>query len=178
MIDRSEILDRFGEVVDGVTDWDAPTPVAEWRARDVVSHLTSWLPGFLQGAGYALVVPDDEDEPPAAWARHRVALERLLAEHGAEPLRHPMTPPGWTLAEGVDRFYTADVFMHTWDLARSSGQDPQLDAQSASELLEGMRAMGPVLRESGQFGQPQEVAGDAPVTDHLMAFIGRNPGWR
>ncbi|WP_228389186.1 TIGR03086 family metal-binding protein [Cumulibacter manganitolerans] len=175
MIDRAEVLDRFGAVVDGVTDWDAPTPVAEWRARDVVGHLTTWLPGFLQGAGFPLDTPPDDVPPPAAWAQHRAAVERLLAQHGDEPLQHPMTPGDGTLAEGVDRFYTADVFMHTWDLARASGQDPRLDEQSASELLSGLRAAGPALHESGQFGRPRDVPEDAPVTDRLMAFIGRDP---
>ena len=27
------------------------------------------------------------------------------------------------LAQAVDRFYTSDVFMHTWDLARATKQD-------------------------------------------------------
>ena len=35
---------RFGDVVDAVRNWDAPTPVAQWRARDVVAHLTTWFP--------------------------------------------------------------------------------------------------------------------------------------
>ncbi len=29
----------FGEVVNATTDWDAPSPVPEWSARDVVGHL-------------------------------------------------------------------------------------------------------------------------------------------
>ena len=49
--DHDRIAARFTEVVDAVTDWDAPTPVPEWRARDVVGHLTTWLPGYLAGLG-------------------------------------------------------------------------------------------------------------------------------
>ena len=32
------------------------------------------------------------------------------------------------LDRAIDQFYTADVFMHTWDLARATGQDDRLDA--------------------------------------------------
>ena len=41
------------------------------------------------------------------------------------------------LAEAIDRFYTADVFMHTWDLARATGQDDTLDTEYCAELLDG-----------------------------------------
>ncbi|MEZ5230509.1 MAG: maleylpyruvate isomerase N-terminal domain-containing protein, partial [Acidimicrobiales bacterium] len=49
--DYPAIADRFGAVVDSVNDWDAPTPVPEWRARDIVDHLTTWLPGLLGSCG-------------------------------------------------------------------------------------------------------------------------------
>ena len=29
--------------------------------------------------------------------------------------------------QAVSQFFTADVFMHTWDLARATGQDDTLD---------------------------------------------------
>ncbi len=42
------------------------------------------------------------------------------------------------LDHAIDRFYTADVFMHTWDLARATGQDDRLDSDFCVELLAGM----------------------------------------
>ena len=45
---------RFAAVIDGVTDWAAPTPVKEWTARDVVAHLTSWFPEFLAAGARSL----------------------------------------------------------------------------------------------------------------------------
>ena len=35
-----QIAAAFSEAVAGVQDWDAATPVEEWRARDVVGHQT------------------------------------------------------------------------------------------------------------------------------------------
>ena len=36
--------------------------------------------------------------------------------------------------EAISRFFTADVFMHTWDLARATGQDETLDRRCAGML--------------------------------------------
>ena len=55
-------------------------------------------------------------------------------------------------ADAVDRFYTSDVFMHTWDLARATGQDDRLDPQTCAELLAGMEPIEELLRSSGQYG--------------------------
>jgi len=78
----------------------------------------------------------------------------------------------------IDQFYTSDVFMHTWDLARASGQDDRLDPEFSAQLLAGMEPLDEMLRASGQYGPRVEVPADAPVQDRLMAFVGRDPAWR
>ena len=35
--------DNFTRLVGGVSDWDGPSPVKEWTAREVVGH--TWSPG-------------------------------------------------------------------------------------------------------------------------------------
>jgi uncharacterized protein (TIGR03086 family) len=82
------------------------------------------------------------------------------------------------LAGAIDQFYTTDIFMHVWDLARASGQDDTLDEATCAEMLAGMAQMAPVIRASGQFGDQQPVADDASAQDRLIAFIGRDPNWR
>ena len=42
--------------------------------------------------------------------------------------------------------------MHTWDLARATGQDETLDAEFSATLLAGMEPMDEILRASGQYG--------------------------
>ncbi|MDQ3312282.1 MAG: TIGR03086 family protein, partial [Actinomycetota bacterium] len=71
--------------------------------------------------------------------------------------------------------YTADVFMHTWDLARATGQDETLDPDRCDEILAGMEPMDEVLRSSGQYGPKVDVPADADVQTRLLAFIGRDP---
>ncbi|MGW6462189.1 TIGR03086 family protein, partial [Streptomyces sp. NPDC055078] len=79
------------------------------------------------------------------------------------------------LNEAVDRFYTADVFMHTWDLARATGQDERLDPARCTRLLDGMLPLDDVLRASGQYGPRVAVPESADVQTRLLAFIGRRP---
>jgi uncharacterized protein (TIGR03086 family) len=168
----------FTNRVRGTHDWDAPTPVAGWRARDVVDHLVTWFPGFLAAGEMTLPAgPSAADDPVAAWEHHAAAVQALVDGDGAEEdFTHPHvgTMP---LAHAVDRFYTSDVFMHTWDLARSTGQEDRLDPEECAALLEGMAPMEQVLRESGQYGPPVDVPEDAPVQDRLIGFIGRDPAW-
>ena len=75
----------------------------------------------------------------------------------------------------IDRFYTADVFMHTWDLSRATGQDETLDPDKCAQLLAGMQPLDALLRTSGQYGERVPVPDDADVQTRLIAFIGRQP---
>ena len=175
------VAGRFTEVVEGVTDWDAQSPVPDWRARDVVRHLVEWLPGFLEGGcGVRLAVgPSVDTDPVGAWRSHADAVQALLDDPRGREREfsnpHTGTMP---LAVAVDRFYTTDVFMHTWDLARASGQDDTLDPVHSGDLLAGMEPLDELLRGSGQYGPRVPVADDAPVHERLMAFVGRDPAWR
>lgn len=79
------------------------------------------------------------------------------------------------LPRAIAQFFTADVFMHTWDLARATGKDETLDPQRCAMLLEGMQPLDELLRSSGQYGPRVEVPDDADVQTRMLAFIGRDP---
>lgn len=172
------VAGEFSRLVAGTTDWSAPAPVEGWTARDVVDHLVTWFPGFLSAGGVDLPSgPSAADDPVGAWRHHAGAVQELVEERGGESFTHPYVGPG-QLDTTVDRFYTADVFMHSWDLARATGQEARLDEDEAATMLAGMQAIEQVLRDSGQYGPAVPVPDDAPVVDRLMGFIGRDPAWR
>jgi uncharacterized protein (TIGR03086 family) len=176
-----EFADAFGARVAGTEDWDAPTPVPGWVARDVVRHLVTWLPGLLGSRGWPSLPPPSvsvDDDPAAAWKEHAAAVQELLDGPGGEFVIDDPFLGGGPLAGLVDRIYTTDVFLHTWDLARATGQDDTLDAETCAALLAGMPEMEGPMRASGQFGPRVPVPDDAPVQDRLIGFIGRDPGWR
>lgn len=169
----------FASVTRAVTDWEAPSPVPEWRARDVVGHLVDWLPGFL-GATDVRLPHVDLDDPVAAWERRAADVQSLLDDPATAALpfrdRHIGELP---LSEAVDRFYTTDVLMHAWDLARAAGRPDPIPADVAEEMLAGMREIEELLRSSGQFGPATPAPPDATPGDRLMAFLGRDAGrWR
>lgn len=168
----------FGVTVDGVAaeGWDAPAPVEGWTARDVVGHLVEWFPGFLRGtAGIDLGAgPSVIDDPAGAWHHQATAVQALLDDPARVGEVHEFGPMGsMTLGEVTERIYTADVFLHRWDLARATGQDETLDAERCAAMYEGMLPLDEVLRASGQYGPRVEVSEDADVQTKLLAFIGR-----
>ena len=167
------IAEGFAQEALWTADWDAQSPVEAWVARDVVAHLLDWFPGFLAGGGVELAPTPLGDDPAAAWTVHAERVQELFARGDVE-FSHPMigTLP---LAEAVDRFYTADVFMHTWDLAQSGGRRPDLDEAYAERILAEMMGMEEVLRASGQYGPPVPAPSGADAVVRLAAFIGREP---
>ena len=168
----------FTDRVKGASDWDAPAPVEGWAARDVVRHLVEWFPSFLKaGAGVELAHgPSVDEDPVAAWKVHADAVQALL-DDPATPSKVLSNPHigDVPLDQAVDQFYTSDVFMHTWDLARATGQDERLDPEKCAVLLAGMEPIDEVLRQSGQYGPKVDVPADSDVQTKMLAFIGRNP---
>jgi uncharacterized protein (TIGR03086 family) len=176
-----QISAGFTDRVRATTSWDAPAPVAGWTARDVVGHLIEWLPGFLS-AGSDVELPSGptvQDDPVAAWQVHCDGVQALLDDPQTASLmlvnRHIGEVP---VDQAIDRFYSSDVFMHTWDLARATGQDDRLDADFCAALLSGMEPMEDVIRSSGQYGARVPTPQNADAQTRMLGFIGRDPFWR
>jgi uncharacterized protein (TIGR03086 family) len=177
----------FSDLTEGVAadpldprGWNSPAPVDGWLARDVVRHLTTWFPGFLaSGTGIVLPAgPSVDVDPVAAWRTHADAVQRVLddPETATVRFRNPHTGEH-ALADAIDRFYTADVFMHSWDLATATNQPIALDPDFCSGLLEGMEQLEGVIRSSGQYGPRVEVPEGSDPQTRLVGFIGRDPSW-
>ncbi len=176
--EHQDVTTRFTQLVEGATDWDAPAPVEGWAARDVVRHLVEWFPPFLAtGAGIELAAgPSVDDDPVAAWQVHRAAVQAILDDPATETreFNHPQAGSA-PLGAAINQFYTTDVFLHTWDLARATGQDETLDPDRCEMLVAGMEPYDELLRSSGQYGPRVEVPADADPQTRLIAFIGRDP---
>jgi uncharacterized protein (TIGR03086 family) len=158
--------------------WDDPAPCEGWVARDVVRHLTTWFPGFLRaGAGVELAAgPPVDEDPVGAWTVHSDAVQALLDDPPtAERVLTDPNVGAVPLDRAIDSFYTGDVFLHTWDLARATGQDSRLDPERCRRMLEGMLPMDDALRASGHYGPRVPVPDDADVQARLLAFVGRRP---
>lgn len=158
--------------------WAAPTPCEGWVARDVVRHLVEWFPAFLRsGAGIELPAgPSVDDDPVAAWLEHSAAVQALLDDPVcASRVVTDANIGELPLAHAVAMVYTPDVFLHTWDLARATGQDETLDPARCAAMLAGMEAYDEALRSSGHYGPRVPVPDDSDPQTRLLAFIGRSP---
>ena len=178
-----EIGGRFGDLCANAPagSWDAPSPVDEWRARDVVRHLVEWFPEFLEhGAGVALTPgPSPDDDPAGAWEHLYDQVLALLEDPAtaAKVLTNPHIGEV-PLPQAVSQFFTGDVFQHTWDLARATGQDATLDPERCASMLAGAEPYEDAMRQSGQYGPRVEVPEDADVQTKFIAFLGRDPLWQ
>jgi uncharacterized protein (TIGR03086 family) len=175
-----QVAGLFTERACGTRSWDTPSPVPEWTARDVVRHLTEWFPAFLaSGAGLDLPRgPSVDENPVAAWQVHCDGVQAVLDD--PQTAHRELANPHigrLPLDTAIDQFYTADVFMHTWDLSRATGQDDRLDPDFCAQLLGGMEQMEQAIRSSGQFGARVEVPDGADTQTRMLGFIGRDPFW-
>lgn len=178
--EHRHIAGEFTATVVGAAadSWDRPAPVEGWVARDVVRHLVEWFPAFLGGStGIVLPAgPSVDDDPVGAWRTHTDAVQALLDDPATVTREYDFPHIGrMSLGQAVAMIYTADVFMHRWDLARATGQDETLDPQRCAEMFEGMLPLDDVLRQSGQYGPRVAVPDDADAQTKLLAFIGRTP---
>jgi uncharacterized protein (TIGR03086 family) len=170
---------RITELVESASadDWARPSPVAQWTALDVVDHLVQWPRGFLLGAGIELPALDVAADPVAAWKQHVTDIQAVLEDPAGRVLRNPHTGEK-PVEEAIDQFYTGDVWMHSWDLAKALGRKPDLGQERCSAALAAMEPIEQLLRNSGQFGPAVPVASDASPQDRFIAFIGRDPAWQ
>lgn len=172
---------EFTTTVRGVADdqWDADAPPDGWLARDVIRHL-AWFGDFLRNTT-SIELPamgSVDDDPVAAWETLRDAVQALLDDPERADGEHDFGPMGTgRLADIVDRIYTSDLFVHRWDLARSTGQDDTLDPSRCTAMLEGMRPVDAMLRASGHYGPKLDVPEDADPQTALLAFLGRSARW-
>ncbi|CCH85816.1 conserved protein of unknown function [Modestobacter italicus] len=169
---------RFTELVESASagDWARPSPVAGWTALDVVAHLVEWPRGFLTGAGIELPPLDVEADPAAAWRQHVADIQAVLDDPAGRVLSNPHTGDR-PVDEAIDQFYSGDVWLHSWDLARALGREVDMGQERCAAALAAMQPIEQLLRDSGQYGPAVPVDDDASPQDRLMAFIGRDPAW-
>jgi uncharacterized protein (TIGR03086 family) len=175
------IAGTFGDVVSAVPvdGWDRPAPCEGWVARDVIDHLITWVPSVIGQSGHRILIAGSAaEDPAAAWDSLETGLLALLDNPAIAATSFDVGPPGViTVETAIDRLVTGDLLVHTWDLARATGQSVRLDPIMSLEMVEGMQAIDELLRTSGHYGPKVETPTGADAATRLIAFAGRNPNW-
>jgi uncharacterized protein (TIGR03086 family) len=187
MIDLTPACQRTAEVLANVTDdqLSAKTPCDPMRLSDLVQHIGGLALAFTAAARKDFgpltdTPPVNAGELDTDW---RVTFPLRLEELAAA-WRDPAAWEGMTRAGGVDfpaevggLVALTEVVIHGWDVASSTGQTYDVDAETADAVLPHVSesaAEGPI---EGLFGAAVPVADDAPVLDRIVALSGRAPGW-
>jgi uncharacterized protein (TIGR03086 family) len=179
VIDRyTKLADEFGKRVDAAPDdaWDKPSPCPEWKARDVVKHVTDiqrHLVWRLNGSqGDEPTSPEGVD-PKTLWRESYAATKEALNQPGALEKTVPGPMGDMPVEMAVGRIYASDILVHTWDLARAVGGDEKLDADAVAQAFKGLEPMDAMIRRPGVFGPKVEPPEGADEQTRFLSFLGR-----
>ena len=170
------VADDFGRNLAGVSDWTAATPCKEWDARLLATHVIDThrrVLGRLPGMSSEPPVLAPDADLTDAWTAVRTDLETALASDAETEVDSFGGPAPF--GRVVDTLLCADTLLHTWDIARASGQDDTLDLASVAKAHAFLTPLGDLMRQPGGFGAAVTVADDASAQDRLVGFAGRIP---
>ena len=165
---------------------DLPTPCSEWRLCDLLAHMT------VQNLGFAAAVDGVEAEwelgelgpdPVADYAAASARVVAAFAQDGAlerlldlpEISRTQLIPGSLAI-----RFHLVDSVVHAWDVARSLGEQVELDPELgdaayriAAKVPAGEARLGP----NAAFAPSLPSADSATQLDRIVSLLGRAPDW-
>jgi uncharacterized protein (TIGR03086 family) len=165
-----------------------PTPCPDWDVAALLDHLIGLSQAFTQAARKRTDAPGTSGPPPSPSAAHlsRHWRSRLpvLLEELANAWRDPAAWTGTAQAGGVTMPAAAmgavamnEVIMHSWDLARATGQEYAADPRTLETLIEFL-SQGPAEGTPGLFGPVVPTDSEATLLDQAVARAGRDPSWR
>jgi hypothetical protein len=142
-----------------------PTPCPDWTVAALLDHLMG-----LSSAQHL---------PPYWRSRLPVLLEDL-----ATAWKEPSAWTGTAQAGGVTMPATAlgtvamnELIMHSWDLARATGQEYAVDPRILETLIEFL-SQGPAEGTPGLFGPVVPTESEPALLDQALALAGRRADWR
>jgi uncharacterized protein (TIGR03086 family) len=179
----SEISERYATIADGFDtrlvgvgpdQWSNPTPCTDWTLRDLVTHVINTHRRVVSNVDAGEVIEmDKEGDLLGAFAAARASVEAALND----PARSSKVTNGMfgeqTFESLVGRLLSSDTLVHTWDLARATGQDPRLDPEAVAKAAEFLSPIDEAIRRPGGFAAKIAPPDGADSQTQLMNFCGR-----
>jgi uncharacterized protein (TIGR03086 family) len=158
-----------------------PTPCAEFDVRALLNHMIGGNHRFVaiaQGEPGSSVPATGDFVHDDALTPYRESAEALSNAWNDPALleRTASLPfgdfPG-AVALGV---HTVEVVVHSWDLAKATGQPTELDPDLYDVVRQHSKDIDESFRGPGRpFGKAVTVPSGSSDTDQLMAWLGRQP---
>jgi uncharacterized protein (TIGR03086 family) len=174
---------RFTELVRAVpTDaWPNRSPCADWTAIDVLHHVVTTQADLLDRMTFGsaldlgLGASYDSHVLIAAWDRVRDVVQTELDTPEHADLRYDGYFGPTTFAETIDRFYSFDLVVHCWDLARATGMRAyeEFDPSEIEKSRDDFADLSSTMRQPGLLGPELDVSVDADDATKFLAFLGR-----
>ena len=170
------MAEGFERRLAGVRDdqWAASTPCTDWDVRALVSHVIATherVASTVSGSTPQEV--DTDGDLVAQWSAARASITGALDD----PDLASKTISGMfgeqPFESLVGRLLCSDTLFHTWDLARATGQDEQLDEEAVRKAMEFLEPIDEAIRRPGGFAPKISAPDDASAQTRFLTFGGR-----
>jgi len=183
-LDVPEIRARYARIAAGLDDrlerltpdqWSAKTPCTQWDSAALLTHIVEVhraMGAMLRGVAAEPVTADTD--LVSAWRAGRDAISSAMADESTanrvvDTGRFGSMPFGLI----VGGMLSTDTLVHTWDLARATGQDERLDPAAVSEAFALLKSFGDGIRQPGAFGPAVDPPAGADEQTQLLCYSGR-----
>lgn len=152
-----------------------PTPCEKWSVQELLDHILGGLDVQIS------VMTDGADKAPEAGANSLATYEAgttkvvevanmpgMMEKQLQSPFG-PITGAGWMMGSFMD------TLIHTWDLAKATGQNTDMDPTLAEACYTAFAPQIDGFRGPETFGPAVEVKGTASIQDKLLGIMGRKP---
>ncbi|MFB7136808.1 TIGR03086 family metal-binding protein [Streptomyces sp. NPDC056237] len=164
---------------------DLPTtPCGEWDLRGLINHWVLYTSYGLEHRALRKDLPDElvnrDFTADAGWAQTYAAqLDRAVAAWSDPAVWEGEIDLGGSTspASEIAAMLIAETALHTWDVARATGQELRLSDGAAAHLLDIVDASAALYRQYDGFADEVKVPGSASVLDRALAHSGRDPHW-
>ncbi len=179
----SETADRYRTIAEGFTtrvaavaptQWSAPTACPDWSVRDLVAHVVGTQRGVLARLdALEPIEVDPSGDLLAQWLKASGAISTALDDRARSSKVVGGMFGEQSFETLVGRLVCTDVLVHTWDLARATGQDEMLDSDAVSASQGFLSSIDDAIRAPGGFAA--KITSPPGVDDQtrFLHFCGR-----
>lgn len=160
--------------------WGSQSNCTEWSVRDLINHIVSenlWMPEMLVGQTIDEVGDKYEGDvlgryPLKAFEQSQKAADEAIAKPDALKkvvhLSYGDYPASLYISHRI-----VDLVVHGWDIAKSTGQEDNLDDELIQAAYEIIEPEVEDWRKSGILGPKIGFLEDADLQTKLLAIMGR-----
>jgi uncharacterized protein (TIGR03086 family) len=179
----SEDADRYARVSSGFAQrlegvgpdqWVLSTPCEEWTVRDLASHVIDTQRRVLGLLGDPVTPADPDGDLLAQWTEATTALLDAVRDPDRSEVEVQAFAGPTRFSTLVGDLACADTVVHTWDLARATGQPETLDVGAVEHCAGVIAGFGEAMRRPGGFGPPVHCPADADPQSKFLSFAGRS----